>query len=63
MNTWTYLTTFNASSGIFILVTTSAVNFIVFGDERSSADWIGTNNANETILVPLVSFVLHFFHS
>lgn len=58
-----YLATFNTSGGIFLLVATSAIDFLFAWNKRFRSDWSFAYATRETFLMPLSCFVFHFLRA
>lgn len=59
----TNLVAFNAACGELVLITASAVDLLLPGDEGLGADRVLAHYAAETLLVPLPGLVLHLFRT
>lgn len=58
-----YQVTLDASGGIFLLVASSTVDFLLARNKRLGADGSLAHTAREALLVPLTGLVLHLLGS
>lgn len=62
-NQYTHLFTFSTTRGEFLLITCGAVDIFILWYERLSADRVLAQSAHETLVMPLLSLVLHLLHT